>query len=188
MYKNRNFVLLLGGLAGLAVIVACVAARETRTTETATIKAASNPDQAVLASSGEGNAKQPGPVRIAEEWGIEPFGVTLTAAGYMLDFRYRVTDPQKALTFMERGAKACLINQETGTKTFVPNPPKVGPMRQTSRQPSTDRTYFVFFANPGRFIKAGDKVTVAIGDCRIEDLVVVGPRAEGRGTRAEEGV
>jgi hypothetical protein len=34
------------------------------------------------------------------------------------------------------------------------------------------RTYFALFANPGRQIEAGDKVTVVIGDFRAEDLIV----------------
>jgi hypothetical protein len=109
---------------------------------------------------------------LADDWGITVLGVQLSAAGYMLDFRYKVTDPEKALPLMSRDAKTYLVDQETGAKLYVPSPPKVGQLRQKSSQPQVGRTYFILFANPGRFIKVGSKVTVAIGDCRIENLIV----------------
>jgi hypothetical protein len=57
---------------------------------------------------------------------------------------------------------------------MVPSPPKIGPLRQTTRNsgPLAGKTYFIFFANPGKSIKAGDKVTVVIGDFKIENLAV----------------
>jgi hypothetical protein len=188
MFKNRNSVLLLGVLVGSLVIVVCVSVRGARTSATGTPDGPPSLDQTASVSVSENDLNQADSARPDEEWGIEPLGVMLSAAGHILDFRYRVTDPEKALAFMERGIKPYLVNQETGAKAFVPRPPKVGPMRQTSRQPSTDRTYFIFFANPGRFIKPGDKVTVAVGECRIEDLVVVGPRAEGPEIEGERGI
>ena len=54
----------------------------------------------------------------------------------------------------------------------VPTTPTVGSLRQTGIKPLINRTYFVLFANPGRQIKAGDKVTVVIGDFRAADLIV----------------
>ncbi|UCC30495.1 MAG: hypothetical protein JSU86_20140 [Phycisphaerales bacterium] len=108
----------------------------------------------------------------AHELGIEPLGLRLSAAGYMLDFRYRVTDPQRALPIVSRATKPYLIDESTGAKLFIPNPPKVGPLRQTSREPEVDKTYFVLFANPGRFIKEGDSVSVAFGECKLENIVV----------------
>lgn len=104
--------------------------------------------------------------------GIEILGVRLTAAGYLIDLRYRVTDVDKALPWMNRQAKAYLIDEATGAKLYVPSPPKVGPLRQTSRRPLASRAYFMMFANPGGFVKAGAKVTVVVGDLRLENLVV----------------
>ena len=99
-------------------------------------------------------------------------GLMLSAAGYMLDFRYRIMDPEKSAPFMDRNVKPILIHEATGTRMFVPNPPKVGPLRQTTSAPDTERTFFMVFANPGRFVKAGDSVTVEVGDCSIPNLVV----------------
>jgi len=108
----------------------------------------------------------------AELSGIEVVGVRLSAAGYMLDFRYRVKDPEKASSLMARRVRPRLIDEKTGATLSVPNPPKVGPLRQRSEEPIVNRHYWVMFANPGRRIKAGDSVTAIIGDCRIEKLIV----------------
>lgn len=108
---------------------------------------------------------------INEKWGIKPLNMRLSAGGYMLDFRYRVTDSEKASPLFSRAIKPFLIDQATGAKFLVPEPPKVGALRQT-RKPIADKNYFIIFANPGNYVKKGNKVTVVIGDLKIENLVV----------------
>lgn len=108
---------------------------------------------------------------IAERWGIEVSSLRRTAAGYMLDFRYRVVDAEKAAPLFRRKTNPYLIDQETGAKFIVPNLGKVGPLRN-SNTPKPGRGYFMFFANPGGFVQAGNMVTVVIGDFRLEDLIV----------------
>jgi hypothetical protein len=107
-----------------------------------------------------------------ERWGIRILGIRQSANGYMLDFRYQVLDPEKASLLMNRKEKPFLIDQTSGAKFIVPNMPKVGPLRQTSLKPLAGRHYFILFANPGKFVKSGNKVTVVIGDFREENLVV----------------
>ena len=108
---------------------------------------------------------------VEKTWGIRIEGIRLSAADYMLDFRYRVIDPVKAAPLFNRKTKPYLIDQESGAKFMVPSPPKVGPLR-TSDPPQADRTYFIMFGNPGKYVKKGNKVTVVIGDFRLEDLIV----------------
>jgi len=109
---------------------------------------------------------------LMETWGIEPVRIALSANGYMLDFRYRILDADKALPLMAEDIHPLLIDLVTGAKMCVPAPPKLGPLRQRSAIPYVGRVYFVMFANPGRYIKRGNAVTVVIGDCTIEDLTV----------------
>ena len=106
------------------------------------------------------------------EWGIKVESMRLSSAGYMLDFRYRILDPQKAAPLLSRQVKPYLVDQESGSKLIVPAPPKVGSLRQKSYQPIPGKIYFVLFSNPGRLVKSGNKVTVVIGDFRAEDLIV----------------
>jgi hypothetical protein len=105
-------------------------------------------------------------------WGIRVIGIRRTAADYMLDFRYRVLDAEKAAYLMNRKIKPQLIVEKNGRKLEVPVSSKIGPLRQSPKFTKADRNYFMFFANPGRSVQAGDKVTVVIGDFKAEHLVV----------------
>lgn len=108
---------------------------------------------------------------IEEQWGIQVLGIQRTAANYMLDFRYRVVDAEKAEPIFQRKTRPYVLDQESGTKLIVFSSPKTGPLRSTDT-PKIDRNYFTIFANPGRFIQAGNKVTVVIGDFKVENLIV----------------
>ena len=110
---------------------------------------------------------------IEEQWGVKIESLRTSGAGNLLDFRYRIIDPEKASHLVDRRNKAYMIDQSSGKVLSVPTTAKVGPMRQTVRYglPKKDRVYFVLFGNP-HLIKSGDKVTVVIGDFRVEDLVV----------------
>jgi hypothetical protein len=106
-----------------------------------------------------------------ENWGIRVEGIRQSAGGYMLDFRYRVLDAEKAAPLFDRKTKPYLIDQTSGTKLHVPNTPKTGPLR-SSNPPQDDRVYGILFGNPGTYIRPGSKVTVVIGDFKAEDLLV----------------
>ena len=113
------------------------------------------------------------PAQSAEEtWGIKALAVRLTANGNMLDFRYQVLDPDKVLPLFSRDIKAYLVDEATGTVCVVPDVPKIGAVRSTTRTPIAGQEHFVLFVNPNRFVKAGNKVTVVIGDFRKANLVV----------------
>jgi hypothetical protein len=108
---------------------------------------------------------------VEERWGIRPLAIRLTAEGHMIDFRYRVIDAEKASPFFKPQIKPYLIDEASGAVMAVPNVPKVGSMRST-RKPLKDRNYAILFANPGKHVKPGGKVTVVIGDIKAEHLVV----------------
>lgn len=80
-------------------------------------------------------------------------------------------DPDKCSSLFTRQIKPYPIDQASSTKLLVPNPPKVGALRQT-RKPEANRNYFIIFGNPGGYVKKGNKVTVVIGDFKAENLVV----------------
>ena len=106
---------------------------------------------------------------LQEQWGVEVVALRLTGNNYMLDFRYRVLDPDKAAELFERANKPILIHQATGSRLEVPRPAKTGPLRPTN-PPQADRTYFMLFSNPG-VVHAGDEVTVKIGDFEADVVV-----------------
>jgi hypothetical protein len=107
----------------------------------------------------------------AEMWGIEITSIRLTANDHMIDYRYRVVDSDKATDLFKRQIKPFLIHQRTEQVLAVPETAKLGPLRN-SNMPQKDRIYWMFFGNAGKLVKTGDKVTVVIGDFRVEDLIV----------------
>ncbi|MBN0987525.1 hypothetical protein [Amphritea pacifica] len=109
---------------------------------------------------------------LEQQWGIRVISLRQSAAGYMLDFRYKVTDPVKAKKVLDRSIKPQLIVTSTGNHLQVPAPSKIGPLRQSSREPRTDTNYFIFFANPRRQVNIGDEVSIQIGKLEIPGLKV----------------
>lgn len=107
-----------------------------------------------------------------EMWGVQVEGIRLSAQGYVLDFRYRVTDAEKSRPILDRKNKPRLIHEESGKVLQVTSGPKVGAMRQNTLKPTPNRVYFALFTNTGRFVKKGDRVAVNIGDFKAEGLVV----------------
>jgi hypothetical protein len=110
-----------------------------------------------------------------ERWGVEPLGVRLSAAGTLLDFRLRVRSREKAAPLLVRKTPSYLIAEKSGGVLQVARSPKIGALRATVRSESMvkeGRIYGTLFANPGRFVKAGDEVTVVMGDFRAEHVVV----------------
>ena len=61
----------------------------------------------------------------------------------------------------------------TGARLGVPDAPKVGQLRPTSRNKVIPgRNYFILFANPGRYLQPGSKVTLVTGNTQISHLTV----------------
>ena len=112
--------------------------------------------------------------QVVEPFGVRLTGVHLTANGYVIDLRYRVLDPAKAQPLLDRTVRPVLIDEATGNRFYVPVPPTVGALRQTSRNKviHTDRDYFMLFANPDRKLQAGSKVTLYVGDQRFGNLQI----------------
>jgi hypothetical protein len=108
---------------------------------------------------------------LKRKWGVEVMHVRQTAAGYMLEFRYRVLDPEKAKPLFERQTKPMLIHAETGAQLIVPTPAKTGALRN-SNPPIAGRIYWMFFANPGKLVQPGHHVSVEIGEFRADGLIV----------------
>lgn len=107
------------------------------------------------------------------ELGIRMEGLRLSAAGYMLDFRYRVLDPDKAAVLLDRNIRPYLLDEASGAQLGVPDTAKLGQLRTTGRNKVVpDQDYFILFANPGRYVQAGTRMTLVMGDTRIENLVV----------------
>ena len=105
------------------------------------------------------------------KWGIEVLFVRHAAAGYMLEFRYKVLDAKKASSLFKRQTKPLMTHVKSGAKLVVPTPAKTGALRN-SNPPLDNHTYWMYFANPGKLVKRGDLVNIEIGDFLIKKIIV----------------
>jgi len=106
--------------------------------------------------------------------GIELVSLRRSAAGHMLDLRYRIVDREKATPFVEGRIKPYLVDPERKLLLHVPFAEKVGKLQQVHLSSRPDYVYFMLFGNEGRLVQAGDRVTVIFGDFRIDDVKVEG--------------
>jgi hypothetical protein len=112
--------------------------------------------------------------QLAATYGIRVEGLHLSAAGSMLDLRYRVLDAKKAAPILDRKQQPYLFDAARGAKLGVPDTPVLGQIRQTSRNNKilTDHTYFILFGNPGKALQRGDRVSLLLGQVKITELTV----------------
>ncbi|MET0065252.1 MAG: hypothetical protein ABW076_02805 [Candidatus Thiodiazotropha sp.] len=111
---------------------------------------------------------------IADRWGIELVSLRLTAAGYMIDFRFRVLDVDKSRVFFSSEVKPQLLVEKSNAKLPVPMAAKVGAFRTTDRGRNIkpNKTYYIVFANPDAHVKSGETVTMMVGEFKEAHLVV----------------
>lgn len=109
---------------------------------------------------------------LREQWGIEISSLRMSAAGQMLDFRYKVIDAEKAAPLVKPEWKPYLLDEASGQRLPVPSMPKLGSLRQTAVKLRPGAIYYILFSNRAQVVNSGSKVTVVVGDCRIENLTV----------------
>lgn len=114
-----------------------------------------------------------------EKYGIKIEYLRLTADGLMLDFRYQAVDVSKVQPLLAKAKDLYVLDQASGARLGVPSSPKLGALRSSPKtQPRPGQLLFILFANPNRFIKAGAKVTVVMGEARFENITVQSLKAE----------
>jgi len=108
---------------------------------------------------------------LQRNWGVDIVGVRRVSSGWMIRFDYRVVDPQRASVLSSRTVKPYLIDEATQTALAVPAMENIGELRQTAPL-QQNRTYFIIFGNPGGLVKRGGRVTLVVGNFRVEGLEV----------------
>lgn len=110
--------------------------------------------------------------QVLEQWGVEVLSLRPTAAGYFLDLRYRVLDADKAQSLADAKKEAYVLDPLTQARNNVADTPTVGQLRERGRKLIPDRVYPIVFANPGKRITSGMKVTLVVGDLRLDNVEV----------------
>lgn len=112
---------------------------------------------------------------LEKDWGIKLHGIRQTAGGYMLEMKFRVIQQEKAFPLLKRHIKRYLVVEKNGSVLEVPFTQKLGSLRstvRTSNMVKEDHNYVALFANPGKHVKPGDRVTLVIGNFIAENLTV----------------
>jgi hypothetical protein len=103
---------------------------------------------------------------MAARYGIDVNLIGLTAAGGLVEFRYQVVDPDKADRMIhDDKLLPIVVVEESGATMLISRP-------HHAAEVQLGGTYFFLFANAHDAIHAGSKVTLVLGDSRLEHIVV----------------
>jgi len=112
------------------------------------------------------------PASTGGQWGIRAVSLRPTFGGSMLDFRFQVVDAAKAKKLFDRALKPYLFDPKSRVALGVPDS-KLGALRASVRNPPVaGKQYYVMFANALGSVTRGRDVTVVIGDCKLEHVIV----------------
>jgi hypothetical protein len=107
----------------------------------------------------------------AMTWGVDQLSAKLVESGQLVRFDYRVLDPKKAAPLNERSSSPQMYDEKAHAVLQIPTMEKVGPLRQ-SMTPEEGKVYWMVFSNKGNLVKPGHRVSVVIGQVRIDGLIV----------------
>ncbi len=102
-----------------------------------------------------------------EVTGVQILRVAITAGGGILDLRYRVLDPDKAIVVHDKDNPPAIIHEasnRTANRPFMHH--------KKARDMHLAVTYYELLLNPGEIVKPGDPVTVVLGGAKLEHVIV----------------
>jgi hypothetical protein len=100
------------------------------------------------------------------ETGIRVVRLAYTAMGGMVDLQYQAVDPDKALVIHDDDNPPMLVNQKTGSLISRPQ------HGHGFKELRVGILYHLLIVNEGSVLERGDRVTLVLGEWRLEDLVV----------------
>ena len=113
------------------------------------------------------NSREASQAAFEEKTGVRVVRVAVTAGGGMIDLRYQVIDPDKALIVHDKENPPAIVDEATGQAI---NRPWMDHSRV--RELHAAVTYPLLLMNAGGVIKRGSTVTVVMGEARLENVVV----------------
>ena len=105
--------------------------------------------------------------QLESQYGIRVSLIAVTAAGGIVDFRYKVVDPQKAAILMTGpGSTPILTAVDTG---YTLSPTKMG-RHHGQMTMKRGAVPFTFYPNVRSAVKPGSLVSVSFGDVKVEPI------------------
>jgi hypothetical protein len=161
-------------LVALGLLTGCATTRDARPTagptaaDTARAVAATNANALADEMRGWAAANS---TYLKRTWGVDVVGVRLLSSDWMLEFKYRVLDPDKAAPLLDQHVKPYLVDDVSGARLAVPAMENVGELRQHTT-PDANRNYFMIFGNADKIVPRGGHVSVVIGQFQASGLPV----------------
>jgi hypothetical protein len=113
-------------------------------------------------------------VNLVDDWGIEPVHLRISAAGFMIEFRYKVLDPEKALVLSDRKDFPTMISMKSKARLSVPFGSTVGYLKSNRKFLKKGKNYITMFSNENRHMLPGDQVRIQVRDQLTPPLVIDG--------------
>ena len=104
---------------------------------------------------------------LEQQSGVRVVRVAVSGDGGLLDLRYQVVDPDTANVLHDPAYPPEMVEEKTGLvvdNLFMGHQHK-GRLR-------LGETYFLLFENPGNIVHRGARVTVVLGDARVQHVRV----------------
>ena len=111
-------------------------------------------------------------IKMEKDWGIKPVHARVTADGYMIEFRYKVIDPDKAVIMSDRKDFPSMLSMKSKARLAVPYFPTVGYVKSNRKFLHKDRNYSALFSNENRHLLRGDQVKIQVKDQISEALTL----------------
>jgi hypothetical protein len=104
---------------------------------------------------------------LAEQSGVQLTRVAISGAGGLVDLRFKVLDPDKAVALHDKATPPALVDEKTGV---VVNELLMSHAHHGAYKPGV--SYYLVFNNPGDWVHHGSKVTVLLGNAQVAHVVV----------------
>jgi len=101
-------------------------------------------------------------INMQEDWGVEPVHMRVTANGFMIEFRYKILDVDKAMIFSDRKVFPYLLSMKSKARLSIPYGSTVGFLKSNRRFIKKGKNYIAMFSNEGQHMLKGDKVKIQI--------------------------
>jgi hypothetical protein len=111
-------------------------------------------------------------IDLAADWGIQPVHLRITAQGYMIEFRYRVIDEDKALILSDRQNFPSMLSMKSRARFSVPYGSTVGYLKSNRKFLKPGKQYIVMFSNENRHMLPGDQVRIQVKDQITPQLAI----------------
>jgi hypothetical protein len=107
------------------------------------------------------------PSELAERSGVRVVRVAATGGGGLLDLRYQVVNPDAAASIHDQATPPAIVDERSG---LVIAQLLMGHFHKG--QAKAGVSYYLVFLNPGDAVRAGDRVSVVLGDARLQHVRV----------------